>query len=354
MKIIIHAGMGKTGSTTVQRTFSRLRQAVYAYPLADAGIANIHSRLFTLCFSAEDSILDAFPNSGDSQRQLRCKRRDLRRRLDAAMASAARPALLISTEYLSFGQGRKWNDMVRRFADYCRQHSDDMEVYAYVRPPVSYMESALPQTLRTAVDLRHAPLLQWPQYRKGFAPLDACFGRERVHLIPYDRARLKGGDVVLDFAARIKVPLHKSQVLQANESVPLETTSLLYAFRTLLPQRKPALWRAEKRNAFVAALATIGGNGKLRLAPQLVQPILQREQADLKWLTARIGQCLTEPPPAQAHEQIASLNDMLAIAEAQTEKVEALAQQTAPPGSTKRQRLLHALTALYDQQKTPL
>ena len=31
MKIIIHGGMGKTGSTTIQYTFSHLQQQVYTY-----------------------------------------------------------------------------------------------------------------------------------------------------------------------------------------------------------------------------------------------------------------------------------------------------------------------------------
>ena len=345
MRIVIYAGMGKTGSTTIQGTFGALRQEVCAYaPAGTRTGKNDHNRLFSLCFSPEDNIEDAFLHSGDNQQQLRQKRAAMRQALDEAIAANTRPLFMFATELLVGAR----EATLQRFADYCRSHTDDIEVYAYVRPPVSYMQSMLPQNLRTSAS-RQVPLLHWPDYRRGFEPLDACFGRERVHLFAYDRARLKGGDVALDLAARMGVPLQASQVIHANESVPLTATALLYAFRTLLPQRRPTPWRRNRRNAFVEALSRLGSGEKLRFAPELVGPLLERESADLEWMEARLGEQLADLPTA-ATGQIASAEDLLHIAERHVEAVEALAGQRAPAGASVRQRLLYALCTLYDRR----
>ena len=157
MKIVIYAGMGKTGSTTIQSTFAVLRQDTYAP--APPGVANFHNRLFTLCFSAADNIKDTFPNSGRNYAQMR-------RQPDEAIATSARPVFLFTSGVLADARERT----LRRFAAYCVSRFDEIVV----------------------------------------------------------------------------------------------------AERRLVP------WRDEKRKAFTRALSGIGGDAKLRLAPQLVMPILER------------------------------------------------------------------------------
>ena len=55
MKIIVHGGMKKTGSTTIQHTFWQLPQEVYTYmPTWGAvgpGWTTSHNHVFLLCFA---------------------------------------------------------------------------------------------------------------------------------------------------------------------------------------------------------------------------------------------------------------------------------------------------------------
>ena len=192
------------------------------------------------------------------------------------------------------------------------------------------------------------PLLNWPEYRQRLEPLDECFGRPNVLLKIYDRDRLTGGDVALDFAATIGVPLTAAQVVHKNESLSREATALLYAFKTLLPPRRPGFHQQRQRVIFAARLARIGKQ-KLQFTPTAVRPLLSQHRADLDWLARRLGERLDDPPQPAAG-QIGSLAELHALALAQTEAVEELAGLTAPTGSSRQQRLLFALCALYDRE----
>ena len=88
----------------------------------------------------------------------------------------------------------------------------------------------------------------------------------------------------------------------------------------------------------------------MRFAAELARPILEREATDLAWMENRLGEKLGGLPSADTADQIASVEDLLHIAESHVETVETLARQRAPAGSSVRQRLLYALTALYDQR----
>ena len=63
----------------------------------------------------------------------------------------------------------------------------------------------------------------------------------------------------------------------------------------------------------------------------------------------RLGEKVADPP-APAASQIASRKELLELAVAQVETVEALANARAPAGSSPQQRLLYALCALYDRR----
>ena len=174
--------------------------------------------------------------------------------MSTAIARNTRPICLFSFEKLTAAK-RPW---LRNFVEYCRRFSNEVQVIVYVRPPVAYMQSVFSQQARTHPDLRQTPLLSWPNYRHWLGALDAEFGPQQVHLKLYDRERLVGGDVALDFAAELGVPLRAEQVVQKNESLPLAAIALLYAFKTLLPPRPVNYYNQRRqRVTFAKRLAGI-------------------------------------------------------------------------------------------------
>ena len=351
MKIIIHAGMGKTGSTTIQYTFSGLAQAVYTYAPTwgpkGAGTTKDHNHTFLQCFAPKHAKLRYLPlleHADKSESQLRLLRDRQRQALTTALENNTKPAFLFSSEIIGSG----YPQWIKNLAEYCRRFSDDIQLIAYVRSPAAFMQSAFQQSVKTRNDASTLPLMVWPGYRHRFQRLDECFGRDNVRLKHFNRSQLSGGDVALDFAAQLGVPLTKQQVIHKNEGITREAVALLYTFKTLLPPRKPNPCRATKRQAFAQRLAGIG-DGKLQFAPAVVAPVLKKHRADLDWIAARLGERI-EDLPEPANGQIASLAELHDIALQQTEAVEQLATVTAPTGSSRQQRLLFALCALYDRE----
>ena len=206
------------------------------------------------------------------------------------------------------------------------------------------------------------------EYRRRFQPLVDYFGAERVRFKLYDRTQLKGGDVALDFAAEIGVALSADQVIHRNESLSLETVALLYAFKSQLPPRRPAPYRLWQNDKFVAALASLDSPSgtssgssshksqrRLGFTPQLAKQLLASQSADIQWMEQKLGASLAEDLDSAASDTataIATAEDLLPIAEAQTEAVEQLAAtltgSEAPVGASKRARLLYALTAIHE------
>ena len=403
MKIIIHGGTHKTGSTTIQYIFSQLQQELYRYAptwsLLGPGRANHHNNIFALCFAGRDEQLHLDPmfhDSGKTRAQLLALREQQLATLTAALAGNTKPACLFSLEALTMSK-RSW---VQNFAEYCQRFTAEVQVIVYVRAPVAYMQSLFAQQARVLPDLRPTPLLAWPNYRQQLEPLLEAFGPARVHFKFYHRDWLVGGDVALDFAAEIGVPLSPAQVVQKNEGLSLEATALLYTFKTLLPPRMPSLRQERQRRRFASRLSTLG-SAKLQLAPALVAPLLNQHRADLDWVAQQLGTRIEDLPTDPANQldsvpaaagsptvaptshsagtgsptvaptshsagtgnptvaptshsaaatPISSLQDLHEIALTQTEAVEELAGLTAPTGSSRQQRLLFALCALYDRE----
>ena len=345
--------MHKTGTSTIQKTYRALagRQEVYAYAPGPGPDHPDHNSLFILGFHDEEALERYYLFRHQDMRlpQLRRLKQQLRARLDAALAECARPVFLFSQEAM---RGHFLGG-VRRFADYCRSKTEDVQVLIYVRPPVSFSASMYQEIVKLDLAARATPLAQPVEYRRRFQPVVDCFGAGRVKFKLYDRARLKDGDVALDLAAEIGLPLEPSQVLHRNESLGLETVALLYAFKSQLPPRRPAPYRLWQNDKFVAALAPFGKT-RLRFTREVAQRLTASQSADIAWMEQRLGASLEEdldPAPADALP-IETARDLLPIAEAQTEAVEALAASlagaAAPAGAGRRARLLYALTAIHE------
>jgi len=190
--IVIHAGMNKTGSTSIQRTFVRLDGDRVECPVG-------------------------------KPQPLQFKRILGRRRSGRTLHP-----LLISDEGFSMLPGRR----VEALFNALRNCPEDIRVIAYVRPPRSFMSSQFQQQCKKRfINLNgHALDAHWPLYRRRFERLDTLFGRENVTPKPFQRERLEGGDVVLDFAREIGVALEPGEVIRVNESMSLKVVALLYVF----------------------------------------------------------------------------------------------------------------------------
>jgi len=190
--VIIHAGMHKTGSTSIQHTFNKL----------DGDRVDIPPRRGVDCNIWFYELFVRPAEFPEIRAQKIAKYRLFLRTLERRRSGRALRPLLISGEGMSYDHKRAEKGLIA-MAEYLREHSgEDVRVIAYVRPPRSFMSSWFQQKSRGTIrnfmidpDARRwqtVPNAYWPRYRVRFEKFDTIFGRENVTLKPFQRERLEG------------------------------------------------------------------------------------------------------------------------------------------------------------------
>ena len=341
MRAVIHAGMQKTGSSSIQQTFSTLEVPGWYYP---ALIPNgNHSSAWITLFEDDPETAIGHALAGLTADDMARRRARWSAELDRELAAGNRH-LLISAERVS----KTSSVAAVRARDWLSRWSADITVTAYVRPPVSFMASAFQQVVNGRGESRIGGAGFWPNYRERFEKLDTVFGRENVRLRLYDRTTLLGGDVVLDLAQELGVTLSPEQVVRANESVSLEATALLFVQRRWGRGYVGGFPGApRKNNQFVAAVSRIGSS-RLAFSPELVGPWLERNRSDVDWIEERLG-CAVLDAPRTSGRLVSSEDDLLEIALENAEEVAALVGDERSTDGDARSRLVSDLETLRER-----
>jgi hypothetical protein len=310
-RLILHAGMHKTGSTSIQAALAAAGRRDFVY--LDWQAAN-HSTLFTLLFEERPESYFAFRRRGLDREALAALRQRWLARTERQVARAGSRPVVLSAERIATAPP----DAIERLRDWFAPRCDGIDVFAYVRPAVPWVRSMFEQAVRTrATEFA----LRWPHYRRSLAPLDRVFGRDRVHLRAFRKAALSGGDAVQDFAAWAGLAGVPQDGAARNTGAAAEAVALcLYYWRHVAgADETPDAFRASQR--IVRRLRGLGDT-PFHIAPALMAALAETHRADLDWIAARLGEPLFDP--ADLHPA-----DPRSIALADTAGIEALAERSA-------------------------
>ena len=263
--LILHVGMPKTGTTTIQETLGqnakRLRAAGFHYP---ATRPFNHSNTFTPAFMDHPENTVHFKRNGIQEtaaiRKEQQRLRDLWKR--ELRASDSR-SFIISAENLSKLHPHEI-EQVRQFV---AAHFDDTRIIAYAREPEVHIRSTWQQHVKT---LSHGEtkneLLQQiiNSYNLDFLEHWAKpFGRENVVARRFHRDYFLNGDLMQDFIhTATGQALELEPCHQANESLGKWSTTLLYEYNSALPLflnggLNPNKGLADKLNVFFGILRRV-------------------------------------------------------------------------------------------------
>lgn len=310
MRVVIHAGMHKTGSSSIQDHFSQNETDDIVYARWPGGN---HCGLFILLF--EDPVLlgsyHGFKARGqDFINGLPQMKARWTESIHEDMARSAGKTFVLSAEDISWPGFRP---AVERMRDFFRNWTDDIQVVGYARSPLSFAVSAFQQMLKDG-GLKSLNLdALWPHYKKRFLMLDEIFGREHVMLRHYHRSSLVGRDVVADFGKILGMDIRKSSGNDANASLSAEATALLYLQRRLGDGYLAGFSGAQMgNNRFIDRLRVIG-SGKFTFSETAWRPVVEKNIADLRWIEERLGHAMEDDPRAGAVE-ISNEHDLIALA----------------------------------------
>ena len=285
MKIFLHIGVPKAGSSALQWVFSQNRVLLSQYGICYPKCR--HELLGGLNVSTLDQAtrLIRHEYKNDPSRAAH----DLDEAWQTVYKAAdARPRILIlsSESFFRTLDDATAPDLKRRLASL----NGELQVVAYIRRPTDRYLSGVQQRLKLSSlsPVSNAHLIrnrerleQWENHFPG-----------QLSVFPYDRKQMLGGDVVSDFLSRIGADVDPSQLITAdiNESLSGEAMAILHGFhRTWYPRSDDQPGRG--KSTFLQVLSRLDLADPERRRPQLridaARAINESCADDLRWLAAR-------------------------------------------------------------------
>ena len=279
MKIILHIGTEKTGTTTLQAYLARNQEALaemgHLYPLSARDFGPMHAPLVHI--ACDDDNLNELRNWRRlmDKESLHRERVQLEKNLLDEVAAANPDTLIFSAEHLSskLSEDRE----LERLKVFLGQMSNDFQIVLYVRDQrkllaSSYSEAVkngrtsgfklvLPSDGQSITDAwrarrdathnvfhMHDPLPFWVDYLALAHRWARVFGKENVTVRPFVRATFRDGDLIGDFFDVTGLPFDPSwpKPQDMNRSGTPFALLLLRGLNTFLPPTYPRSGRTPK------------------------------------------------------------------------------------------------------------
>lgn len=300
----VHIGMHKTGSTSIQASFSRIKRGDgWTYVKLDDR-QNLNQALFAM-FDSNPARHPLFVFRQLTEEQLKIRREWMLGRLDALLEKAGDGTIILSAEMASMLD----ESGVIAMRDFLAARCDEVKVLGYVRAPFGFKNSIFQEQVKHGKG--SLKRLAGPQYRSRFEKYDRAFGQENVTLRVFDPAAFPGSCVVADFCERIGVSkIDDSKVQRVNESLCREACGMLYAYRKHGPGYGKGQDVVRENMRLVTPLLAMGGR-KFNLSHEILK-LSETELDDLAWMENRLGKKLTERAPDD-DSAVNSEEDLLSI-----------------------------------------
>lgn len=302
---ILHIGMHKTGSSSIQNTLAKqLPSSEFEY--LKLGAEANHSTFIYNLFSDHPELYHCNIQQGLNKNQVIDNNTHNIEVLKAALNSTQADIIIISGEDISLLNENEICKLKDFLAKYCRS----IQVIGYVRPPIAYMQSLYQQLVRGGnTNVRIENLI--PSYRKTFENFDKVFGNKNTLLLKYDSSSLLNKDAVLDFCHHVGITVSPESVTRDNESISLEALSLLYVYHKLGFGYGSFIEADRENHLLINAVSRIG-NKKIRFSARLSKLLLEKNLEDIHWMEARLG-CSLDEALEDSEDSISSEDDFIAL-----------------------------------------
>ncbi len=305
-RCLIHFGMHKTGSTSIQEAFFR-RLSDDQFHFVDLGLANCSPFLAT-AFLHHPMEYPSNRRLGKSESQVLEERENIRRRLLEQLAIAGKRNAILSSEFVCRMSESEFGDLCQVL----EAAGFEVSAAGYVRRPGSYMSSSFQQRLKSGSDLATlAPDRLYPHYRHRFEKFEVVLGRERVRYWLFDTATFPSGCVVRDFCRRMEIAFGAEGLEHANAGLSIPAAALLYAYRKFGPGYGKGPTVEQENKLLFSHLMTLRGK-PFRVHPEVVRPVLEANRDDMAWMESRLKSSLQEDQMQGTDFGIRDEEDLLA------------------------------------------
>ena len=322
-RIVLHIGMPKTGTTSIQASLS-------------AGITDPRFRLVSLDTTFGNQMVGALFQSAFQHhrsyfrailpdRHLKQFRRRAYRYLDHSLLQAARDGVtpIISAELAWVFEENDYVSLKR----FIRDRGFETSVICYLQAPLDFFERSFQQLVITGVGHSWADLFEEHRFAETIQIADRVFGRDNVTAFFFDPAVFPQQCVVRHFCHHIGLAPSAVNILRVNEGVSLDALKLLYTADHAHAFRTDSFFSRLRRRLLVAHLRELSGP-RMRFHPSITATFRSSIEQEWPWLEDRLGRSIPMSlMPREPAAEIQSEADMLDVS---THARSWLAEQTGP------------------------
>lgn len=279
-RVLLHLGMHKTGSTSIQAVWNGYKDERIEY--AALGLPN-HSLVLQRAVLDGRAADRVYKNSDAAKRP---KQQEAAvERVEGVLGGTSRSVILSAESLFRFDA-----EACRRCVALLRRHVGRIDSLLYIRAPESFARSVFQERLKkgeASFELRHII----PAYKARALNWAEALGAEPTYVM-FDRASLHEGDVVMDFGMRAGLDLgwarSRAHLQNRNTSLSAEAMAALYVLRHRLG--RPST-HEEERVRQRRLVEVLGGFGTRRydFGRDLMQAALAERAEDIAWIEGRLG-----------------------------------------------------------------
>lgn len=299
-RFVIHIGMHKTGTTSIQAALYRARKALAKRGVLYPEFGPNHSHpLVSMFHSAPLDYYVNFYSGLDTPAKVDAFNQRHRDSLETQLSAREWDTVLLSGEELGTGLGE---DELREFRKYCDRRATSYCIVCYVRDPIGFATSAIQQQVQAGLTLEE--LYEAPprvRYRDILEKYINVFGSDKIQLRAYAALQQTPDRQIDDFLHTINAP-HLGDCVKAirpqNTALRSAEIHALSLYNRHVP---PNVTRDGTRRAnpdrpdiptlrtLLAEVADPTATARFSLPSAVAHRVLMSQYDDIQWLRARIA-----------------------------------------------------------------
>lgn len=303
-RCIIHIGLHKTGSSSIQSTMHKNLKDHDSFTYAKLGKSN-HNEIMHLCFRKNKKFI-GHQKRGINDKELKQYKKNAILTLKKAIEECQTNNFIISAEIISSFTPSEVCELKKFFKTYFEK----IEIYAFIRSPKSFIESSFQQRVKTGLgnfDLEKV----YKSYKYAIEKFDICFGTENVHIYEFYPSSFVKNNVVLEFYKLLNIDI-PMETIRTNDGLSVEAISLLYVYHKFGSGYGVGKRVVEENLALIKTLSLIKGE-KIKFSNELISSILGKRENDLLWIEKRMGHVFSDKN-SEASTNISSEHDLFSYA----------------------------------------
>jgi hypothetical protein len=298
MRLILHMGMAKTGTTSLQEALHAKTRELAAhgvvYPVPGRSRRS-HALLSAPMFERE-RMPRSFIRGGRSPEEMVRRGERAWKRLAGQLRRSDASTAVISSEYFFALKAPGIEQLRDRFASMF----EETEVVLYVRSPVDHYVSSIQQRIKGSHVITPPADFQMRLGARTRRLAEIFDGRVTVR--PFDRSQLIAGDITTDFATRF---LGEDVAVEFGVAAAAANTSISAEAMCVLQDFRREVWADSDNRITKASTRLVDSLADLpaqvpatrpTLRPLLAAGIVAKHQAELKVLRRRFGVTFSDLP----------------------------------------------------------